>query len=125
MLKTGRRFAQFAALLFPVALLAAGCHSYQVESTVENRTGAPIKLLEVDYPSASFGVDALANGAAYHYHFEIRDSGPLKVQYTDPQERQIKITGPTLYERQQGRLQIILLPAGKAQFVPQLTGPAS
>lgn len=102
-------------------LFAAGCHSYQVNITIENRTGAPVRLIEVDYPSASFGTDAIASGADYHYHVQLRDSGPLKVQYTAPGDRQVEITGPTLHEQQQGRLQIVLLPGGKAQFLPQLT----
>ena len=48
------------ALAAVVLLAAAGCHSYHVDVTVENHTGAPIQLLEVDYPSASFGADQLA-----------------------------------------------------------------
>jgi hypothetical protein len=50
---------------------------------VENRTGAAIELLEVDYPSASFGADTLASGADFHYRFQVRGSGPVKVQYTE------------------------------------------
>jgi UDP-3-O-[3-hydroxymyristoyl] glucosamine N-acyltransferase len=52
-----------AAIALPALMLVAGCHSYHVETTVENRTGAPIQLLEVDYPSASFGADSLAAGS--------------------------------------------------------------
>jgi hypothetical protein len=92
-----------------------------VEITVENRTGSAIELLEVDYPSASFGADRLAPGATFHYRFQVTGSGPLKITYTRPDNKQVQITGPTLAERQQGQLKIILLPAGKAQFVPQFT----
>jgi len=101
-----------------------GCHSYQIDATVENRTGAAIELLEVDYPSASFGADHIASGAIYHYRFQIRGSGPLKITYTGVDNKQIQIDGPTFVERQQGQLKIVLLPDGKAQFIPQLT-PAS
>jgi len=121
----GRRRAMLAALLLPAALLASGCHSYHVDATVENRTGGPIKLLEVDYPSASFGTDLLANGADMHYRFQIIGGGPLKLQYTAPDEHLVKITGPKLAERQQGRFQIVLLPAGKAEFHSELTPPAA
>jgi hypothetical protein len=104
------------------ALLATtGCRSHHVEITVENRTGTAIELLEVDYPSASFGADSLAAGADFHYRIQIRGSGPLKVQYTGVAGRQEKINGPTLSERQDGRLQIVLMPAGKAKFQPELT----
>ncbi len=112
-----------AALGLSVAALivAAGCHSYHVDATVENRTGAPVKLLEVDYPSASFGADKLAADEVFHYRIQLRGSAPLKVQYTTPDERQVQIGGPSLAERQEGVLRIVLLPGGKAEFLPQLT----
>jgi hypothetical protein len=43
------------------------------------------------------------------------------VQYTASDERQVHIGGPTLAERQEGSLEIVLLPGGKAEFHPQLT----
>ena len=42
-----------AVMALAVAGIATGCHSYHVETEVENRTGGTIQLLEVDYPSAS------------------------------------------------------------------------
>jgi len=105
-------------------IAAAGCHSYHVDATVENRTGAPVKLLEVDYTSASFGADKLAVDEVFHYRIQLRGSGLLKVQYTAPDERQVEVNGPVVVERQEGQLQIVLLPGGKAEFYPQLTdGP--
>jgi len=111
----------FAAILVAVLMCGAGCHSYHVETTVENRTGAAIQLLEVDYPSASFGANSLAVGALLHYRIQLRGSGPLKVQYTVGNGRQIQLDGPTLAEPQEGRLEIVLLPGGKAEFHPELT----
>lgn len=118
------RRAIFAAILSCAVLTATACHSYHIDSTIENRTGSDIQLLEVDYPSASFGVDRIASGAAYQYRFQIRGSGPLKITYTGAGDKQVQITGPTLVERQQGQLKIVLLPSGKAQFLPQLTPPS-
>ena len=122
------RFGALPRLLLAIAtapiVLFAACHSYHIDATIENRTGANIQLLEVDYPSASFGADHLASGATYHYRFQVRDSGPLKITYTGPDQKQVQIAGPTLVERQQGQLKIVLLPAGKAQFTPQLTPPS-
>ncbi len=112
------------AIVLLAVLLFSACHSYHIDATVENRTGADIQLLEVDYPSASFGADHLTSGATYHYRFQVRDSGPIKITYTGPDQKQVQIAGPTLVERQQGQLKIVLLPAGKAQFIPQLTPPA-
>ncbi|MGA3262827.1 MAG: hypothetical protein ABSC47_02145 [Terracidiphilus sp.] len=109
-----------AAIVLTALGLAAGCHSYHVDTTVENRTGGAIQLLEVDYPSASFGANSLADGAIFHYRIQLRGSGPVKVQYTASDGRPAQIDGPELAERQQGRLQIVLLPGGKAEFHPQL-----
>jgi hypothetical protein len=106
-----------AAILFSVT----GCHSYHIDTTIENRTGADIQLLEVDYPSASFGVDRIASGAVYHYRFQVNGSGPLKITYTGADGKLVQIDGPTLVERQQGQLKIVLLASGKVQFLPQLT----
>jgi len=113
----------WAAAALPLALFAAGCHSYHIDTTIENRTGAAIQLLEVDYPDASFGADSVASGADFHYRIQVEGSGELKIMYTAPGNKQIQIKGPTLVERQQGRLQIVLLPGGKAEFHPELTGP--
>ena len=104
-------------------LLVAGlvaCHSYHIAITVRNSTGGPISLLEVDYPSASFGADALASGGDFHHLIQTRGSAPLKVQYTVANGRQIQITGPTLFEKQEGRIEVVLLPDGKAEFHPSL-----
>ena len=66
-----------AALLGTTLVGAAGCHSYHIDTTIENHTGAAIQLLEVDYPSASFGTDNIAPGADFHYRFQVRGDGPL------------------------------------------------
>jgi hypothetical protein len=105
----------------PLISLSTACHSYHVETTVENRTGAPLQLLEVDYPSASFGDNNLAVNADYHYRIQFQGSGPLKVQYTSADGHAIQIDGPQVAERQEGDLEIVLLPAGKAEFHPHLT----
>ncbi len=114
--------------LYAVTLLSAflfsACHSYHIDATIENRTGAPIQLLEVDYPSASFGADSLAAGADFHYRFQVNGSGQLKISYTAANGQTVQIAGPTLVERQQGKLEIVLEPGGKAEFRPRLTPPA-
>jgi hypothetical protein len=43
------------------------------------------------------------------------------VQYTAADGHQQEIDGPALAEGQEGRLEIVLLPAGKAEFHPQLS----
>lgn len=111
-------------LLFPallVVLAFAGCKSARVDTVVQNRTGESITLVEVDYPSASFGLDGMQDGTDYSYRFQIRGNGPISVQFTDGTDQKVhKITGPGLKEGEQGRIQIVLLPGGKAQFTPDL-----
>lgn len=111
-----------AAILLPLFGMLCGCHSSQIDATVENRTGAAIELLEVDYPSASFGADSLGPGADYHYRFQVRLSGPVKVQYTESASHTVRQkTGPELFEGQEGHLEIVLLPDGKTEFHPELS----
>jgi len=114
-----RASVPFGSLLASACLMSA-CHSYHIETTIKNETGAPISLVEVDYPSASFGADAVAASGDFHHRIQTRGSGPLKVQYTNASGKQVQITGPTLYEGQEGRLEIDLLPDGKAKFDPIL-----
>lgn len=109
--------------IFCAMTMLAGCHSAHVEVAVENRTGAPIRLLEVDYPNASFGSDSLAADATMHYRIQVQGSGPIKVQYTGGDGRQSQIKGPPLAEHQEGALEIVLLPGGKAEFHPTLSAP--
>jgi hypothetical protein len=115
------RWFLFAMLTVSVAAVAAGCHSYHVETTIENRTGEPIQLLEVDYPSASYGADSLAAGADFHYRIQIEGKGQLKVLYTTSEGKPVQITGPALAEGEEGRLEVVLLPNGKAEFRPELS----
>jgi hypothetical protein len=114
----------FHAATFLAAFLISACHSYHIDATIQNQTGAPIQLLEVDYPAASFGADSLAADASFHYRFQVRGSGQLKVSYTAANGQTVQISGPALAERQQGTLEIVLEPGGKADFHPQLTPPA-
>ncbi len=116
-----RRGVAIAGLAAAAWMLSA-CHSNRIVATVENRTGGAITLLEVDYPSASFGVDALPEGANYPYRFKVQSSGVVKVQYTAADGHTIRqITGPELREGQEGTLTIVLRPDGTAEFQPELT----
>jgi hypothetical protein len=110
----------FAAACLALAALLTGCRSYRIDATVENRTGGAITQLEVDYPSASFGANSLAAGAVFHYGFQVRGTGVVTVQYTAADGRQVQVTGPTLHEKQEGQLNIVLPPGGKAAFHVEL-----
>jgi len=105
-----------SATLAEFLILTAGCKSHHVEITVENRTGGPVRLLEVDYPSASFGADAVEPGQVVRSSIQVQGTGPVKVLYTAPDQHQAQITGPNLVEKQEGKLAIVLLPGDKADF---------
>ena len=92
------------ALLAAPVLLLVGCHSAFIDATVSNRTAATIPLIEVDYPSASFGTQNLAPGADFHYRFKVLGSGALKVIYTDVSRLEKTVTGPNLNEGDEGLL---------------------
>lgn len=109
------------ALVIVSLLVLTGCKSAHINVTVLNHTGETIKLVEVDYPSASFGIDSLNSGGSYQYLIQVRLSGKMKVQYTDASTLKIvKIEGPELKEGQQGRMTVVLQPDGKADFQPEL-----
>ena len=103
-----RVLLSLAAALFALA----GCKSPYISTTVINDTGGPVTLIEVDYPSASFGRDVLAVGATYPYRFRIIGSGPTKVSWTDAAHHDHTSSGSSLHEPQQGQLAITLTPAG-------------
>ena len=103
------------------ALTLTGCHSAYIETTVTNHTAQPIELLEVDYPSASFGTQNLAPGAAFHYRFKVLGAGPTKLLYTDASHKDHTSSGPPFVEGQEGRLSIGIEDAtAKWQFEAKL-----
>ena len=111
--------------LAPISLLfLVGCHSAYIETTVRNASGHPISLVELDYPSASFGTQALAPGEEFHYRFKVLGSGDLKLLYTDPangssESKDQKASGPHLQEGDEGTLLVTVTPAG-TQWTPTL-----
>jgi hypothetical protein len=96
-------FPCLAALGLP--FLIAGCHARpslgQPEAaftiTVRNQ-GADIHQLEVDYPNASFGRDAVASGASFNYPPKLIGSGPVKVTFNDSAGKSHTATGPVVQE---------------------------
>lgn len=110
-----------AGFLSAALMALSACHSYHIDMTVENHTGGAIQLLEVEYPSASFGADSLGADAELHYRIQVRGSGPLKLRYTASDGRLMQAEGPPLAEHQEGTIEIVLLPGGKAEFHPHLT----
>ncbi len=86
----------------------AGCHSPYVEATISNRTPEPLQLIEVDYPSASFGTQILAPGHDFHYRFKVIGEGRMKLIYTDSANHEHKSDGPELREGAEGPLTVLV-----------------
>ncbi len=116
--KNNRLFVPAFALALGLAI--SGCHSRHIDSMIDNHTGAAIHQVEIDYPSASFGIDTLTSGQIYDYRFQVQGKGPIKVQYTDSAGKQVHLEGTFLSDGDQGTYLVILLPDGKAQWVPSL-----
>jgi hypothetical protein len=117
------RFIPALALL--TTLIAfTGCHSPYVATTVSNRTSQPIELLEVDYPSASFGTQNLAPGADFHYRFKVLGSGSMKLLYTDSTHKDHKSDGPFLKEGAEGPLAITITDTGVTWQPASTVAPA-
>ncbi|MGA1981364.1 MAG: hypothetical protein ABSG84_02745 [Acidobacteriaceae bacterium] len=97
----------FNLLLALAALLTlTGCHSAYIAATIANRTPEPLSLIEVDYPSASFGTQALAPGQDFHYRFKVLGNGATAILWTDAAHHDHKNSGPTLREGDEGTLTV-------------------
>lgn len=106
-------------------LSLAACHSPYVQTDIVNHSGSEIRLVEVDYPDASFGTQKVADGATYHYHFKIlgETPGPVSITFTGADNKVHTATGPTLKPGQQGTLTITLDGNGQVAWLPQLSVP--
>ena len=109
------RFFALGALL-----LVSGCHSAVIDATLTNASTEPIQLIEIDYPSASFGTQNLAPGQSFHYRFKILGSGPLKMTWTDARQRDHAVTGPILHEGNEGSLAIVVSAGEAVAWHPSL-----
>jgi hypothetical protein len=122
-----RRPLPLALSLVLAAGMLAGCRSPLVQATVINTGPTELHNIEVDYPSASFGISSLTPGAVYTYRFQLQDAGRMKVQYADSEQKPHSGTGPYAAEGQQGRLVLMLDGNGKivwnADLRPAVTTP--
>jgi hypothetical protein len=110
-----------AGLAVGFVVFASGCHSAYVDATLTNATSEPVSLVEVDYPSASFGTQSLAPGAVFHYRFKVQGSGNLKLLWTDARRQDHTVNGPSLSEGSEGGLRIEIQPGGTVGWVESFT----
>ena len=102
--------------LCTAVMTLSGCHSHYIQATITNTGSSPVSVVQVDYPSASFGVQHLAPGASFHYRFKLLGSSNLKLDYYDAKNSEHKQDGPWLNEGQEGTLAIDIPAAGNAVF---------
>lgn len=101
-------------------LLLAGCHSKYVETTIVNHTADKLTVIQVEYPSASFGVQVLTPGQTFHYRFKLYGTGPLKLSYFDAKTKEHHQVGPVLAEGEEGQLGITFTTQDHAEFSTRL-----
>jgi hypothetical protein len=89
-----------------ITLGITGCHSAFIAATISNRTGQRLSLIELDYPSASFGTQALAPNQDFHYRFKVLGDGATTVLWTDAAHQDHKSSGPALREGDEGALSV-------------------
>lgn len=107
--------------LLCLCLNFVACRSAFVQATIVNHTGSAARLVEVDYPSASFGIQQIAGDETYHYRFKIQDSGPVTISFTGEDNKVHTSTGPNLSEGQQGSLTVTLGKNDSVAWLPQLS----
>ncbi len=112
------------AVAWLAIIVAIGCKDYRsfwVNVTVVNHTAAPIREIEVDYPSASFGINQLAAGATYHYRLKVSGQGKIHAQYPGALDKPIRVDGPMLQENDQGQILIALESGNQIRFTQTLS----
>jgi hypothetical protein len=82
-----------------------------------------MRVMEFDYPSASFGTNVLATGAKYHYRFTIQGSGPVSLEYEDGLGKTRTAQGPKVEQGDQGSLLVNIDAHGAVTWTPNLTNP--
>ena len=97
-------------------LLLGGCHSHYIQATIRNDSAAPLNVIQVEYPSASFGTQRLLPGGTFLYRFKLLGSGPVKISYIDAANGEHAQTGPWLNEGQEGPLDITFATQSHADF---------
>ncbi len=116
------RLAQrwLATAAFLLALPLAACHSAFVQATITNNSGAAITDVQVDYPNASFGLNAIADRSLYHYRFKIQGSGKPRITFTDSSRKTHQSDGPIVEENQEGTLDIEIEAGNQVTWKPSL-----
>lgn len=111
-----------ALFVYLAAATIVGCHTRFIDTTVINNGNGPVRNVQIDYPSASFGVSQIDPGQQFHYRFSIIGSGTSKITFTDPDGHSHQNSGFALREGQEGAMTIAVYQNGDnvwaAKFSP-------
>ena len=128
MRKRNRLYGFFGLFVLASLVVVMGCRSKLVEVHVVNSGSTELHNIEVDYPSASFGLPSLAPGATYIYRIQLQDAARMKVEFFDSKQQPHSGKGPYVEQGQQGTLTLTLDRSGKSQWDavlnPVVTAPA-
>ena len=72
-------------MAFVFLMAISGCRAHVVKISLTNTSAEPIRTIIVDYPTATFGKDALAPRETYFSLVKPVDKGPITVRFTDAQ----------------------------------------
>ncbi len=95
-----------AATTMLLLLSCSGCQSRFIVATIENDTDQPVRMVEIDYPGASFGVSVLAPHSRYSYRFKALGTGPLALSYNENAGATHTSAGPIVNDSQGGVLRV-------------------
>lgn len=115
------RLVLFTCALALLPILLTGCRSAWVQATVINHQSTPVRLVEVDYPGGSFGVQTIAAHATYRYRFHILADDKIALSWDDAAGKHHKSTGPAMQQGESGSLRIDINPDGQVSWNPTLT----
>src|SRR5258707_9371659 len=104
-------FSKFAVAMLLMSALA-GCRSHVVKINLINTSTEPVKTIIVDYPTATFGKDALAPGATFSYAIKPLETGMMKVQFTDAKGAIHSYSGTTLHKNDDGVIDVNINKSG-------------
>jgi hypothetical protein len=119
------RMTRFRSLLGALGAAAAlallqGCQSPWVQATVVNDEETPVKLVEVNYPGGSFGVQTIAPHSSFHYRFHILTNDQSSIEFTDSAGHANTVKGPELEQGEEGTLTIEIRVGDHVVWAPHL-----
>ena len=120
MRRTPRYRTLLPAASLALAVLLGGCRSPWVTETISNDSSQNIREVEVSYPKASFGVDAIPPGQHYQYRYKLTADGATSIQFVDVDGKLHTFSGPSLRQHTELHLEAHITP--KLDIVWSQTG---